>query len=75
MFSGCRLGGLALDCCDIFHQTYVLLRGRCFRMNSLYQERNDEMGKLALSMNDLPSATYSEMKLQVVICYSFSILI
>ncbi|VDM28318.1 unnamed protein product [Toxocara canis] len=58
-----------LNCCDIFVQTYVLLRGRRFLMKSLYQRSNDEMDKLVFYMNDMPNVIHNQIKFQVLVQY------
>ncbi|CAJ0601160.1 unnamed protein product [Cylicocyclus nassatus] len=49
MFSECYEGSVTLDCCRIFEPTFVMMRGRCFRLVDDYYQRDvDETFKLSL---------------------------
>jgi len=55
LFQACYYGRIRIKCCDYFSPTYVMLRGRCFRLKETYQEDQDEGGKLSLFVNRLRS--------------------
>ena len=44
-----------MDCCKVFKPVYVMLRGRCFQLTNFYQRDPDEVGKVSLYINLLPS--------------------
>ncbi|VDL79012.1 unnamed protein product [Nippostrongylus brasiliensis] len=49
MFQSCYAGSQTLDCCAIFEPTFVMMRGRCFRLiDNYYQQDVDETDKLTL---------------------------
>ncbi|KAI6171672.1 hypothetical protein M3Y98_00888300 [Aphelenchoides besseyi] len=64
MFSVCKHGSEIVRCCEIFSSHYVMLRGRCFRLNQLYQTDPDYQGRLYLGMNQLPSVLIEKNGLQ-----------
>jgi hypothetical protein len=43
-----------------------MLRGRCFRLDTLYQTDPDYQGRLYVGMNQLPSPLIEKKKVQVV---------
>lgn len=55
LFDRCYYGKHVLNCCDIFESSYVMLRGRCFRLKKFYQTDPDQYGRLLLSVKQLPS--------------------
>ncbi|KAH7696504.1 Protein DEL-7 [Aphelenchoides avenae] len=55
LFDRCYYGKHPLNCCDIFESTYVMLRGRCFRLKKFYQADPDIYGKLLMTVRQLPS--------------------
>ncbi|KAE9548829.1 hypothetical protein FO519_007965 [Halicephalobus sp. NKZ332] len=55
LFDSCYYGSETIDCCKAFKPVYVMLRGRCFQLTNFYQRDPDEVGKLSLSINLLPS--------------------
>lgn len=65
LFKTCKLGAEVVDCCEIFKPHYVMLRGRCFRLSSLFQSDPDYHGRLYMSMHQLPSAVIERNKRQV----------
>ncbi|CAJ0568558.1 unnamed protein product, partial [Mesorhabditis spiculigera] len=54
-FKQCTQGARDVNCCDIFEPTYVMLRGRCFKLKSYEQKDADELAKLRLFINNIPS--------------------
>ncbi|PIO68305.1 hypothetical protein TELCIR_09914 [Teladorsagia circumcincta] len=49
MFQSCYAGSQSLNCCAVFKPTYVMMRGRCFRLVDDYYQRDvDETDKLTL---------------------------
>lgn len=61
-----------MDCCKAFNPVYVMLRGRCFQLTNFYQKDPDEVGKLSLYINLLPSPVIDpeNVQSQVVIYIS-----
>ncbi|KAH7707511.1 Protein DEL-7 [Aphelenchoides avenae] len=55
LFEKCFYAKHPINCCDIFEQAYVMLRGRCFRLKKFYQNDPDQYGKLLLTMKQLRS--------------------
>ncbi|KAK6748832.1 hypothetical protein RB195_001451 [Necator americanus] len=52
MFQSCYAGSQNLECCEVFETTFVMMRGRCFRLiNNYYQTDVDETDKLTLYFN------------------------
>uniref|UniRef100_A0A915P998 Uncharacterized protein n=1 Tax=Meloidogyne floridensis TaxID=298350 RepID=A0A915P998_9BILA len=49
-------GKRRIPCCDIFRPTYVMLRGRCYRMRAFAQTEPDEAGKLTLFFKEMSSS-------------------
>nr|CAD2183459.1 unnamed protein product [Meloidogyne enterolobii] len=56
MFHSCMYGKRRIPCCDIFRPTYVMLRGRCYRMRAFAQTEPDEAGKLTLFFKEMSSS-------------------
>ncbi|VDL79011.1 unnamed protein product [Nippostrongylus brasiliensis] len=53
-FESCWAGSQVIDCCSIFRPTYVMLRGRCFRLMDGYNQTDvDETDKLSIHFNDV----------------------
>ncbi|VDP42302.1 unnamed protein product [Heligmosomoides polygyrus] len=49
MFQSCYAGSQDLDCCAVFQPTFVMMRGRCFRLiDDYYQQDYDETDRLTL---------------------------
>ncbi|KAK0399198.1 hypothetical protein QR680_002935 [Steinernema hermaphroditum] len=55
LIQSCSYGSYQFNCCDWFSPTYVMLRGRCFRMSGKYQVDEDEEGKLSFTIRRLLS--------------------
>ncbi|KAH7707770.1 Protein DEL-7 [Aphelenchoides avenae] len=55
MFDRCLYAGQKVNCCDIFEQSYEMLRGRCFRLKKLYQPYPERHGQLTIVLKQLPS--------------------
>uniref|UniRef100_A0AC35G563 Uncharacterized protein n=1 Tax=Panagrolaimus sp. PS1159 TaxID=55785 RepID=A0AC35G563_9BILA len=55
LFDGCFYGSETLQCCKVFKPVFVMLRGRCFQLTNFYQRDPDEVGKLSLYLNQIPS--------------------
>ncbi|KAH7707768.1 Protein DEL-7 [Aphelenchoides avenae] len=55
MFHRCLHAGRDINCCDIFEQSYVMLRGRCFKLKQFYQTHPDWHGQLTIWIKQLPS--------------------
>ncbi|CAI5448200.1 unnamed protein product [Caenorhabditis angaria] len=56
MFQTCYGGMNTYNCCDIFEPTYVMIRGRCFRLiDSYYQNDTDEVAKVSIYFNNMTS--------------------
>ncbi|KAH7722935.1 Protein DEL-7 [Aphelenchoides avenae] len=55
MFHKCEYGHHKVDCCDIFNSSYVMLRGRCFKLREFYQADPDHHGRLHIVVKQLPS--------------------
>ncbi|KAL6740019.1 hypothetical protein Aduo_013409 [Ancylostoma duodenale] len=52
MFHLCYAGSRDLDCCKVFEPTFVMMRGRCFRLiDSYYQTDVDETDRLSVFFN------------------------
>ncbi|KAI6226258.1 hypothetical protein M3Y99_01309400 [Aphelenchoides fujianensis] len=64
MFNTCKHGAERVPCCQLFTSHYVMLRGRCFRLNKLFQTDPDYQGRLYLGMNQLPSTLIEKNGLQ-----------
>ncbi|KAH7707240.1 Protein DEL-7 [Aphelenchoides avenae] len=64
LFHSCLYGTQHVRCCDIFEQSYVMLRGRCFRLKEFYQTEPDQEGKLVLLMEQLSSWVVEESGVQ-----------
>ncbi|KAH7696739.1 Protein DEL-7 [Aphelenchoides avenae] len=64
LFDRCYYGKHVLNCCDIFESSYVMLRGRCFRLKRFYQSDPDQYGRLLLSVKQLPSWLVDKSGLQ-----------
>ncbi|PIO61670.1 hypothetical protein TELCIR_16799 [Teladorsagia circumcincta] len=53
-FNSWWAGSRIVDCCDIFKPTYVMLRGRCFRLTDDYNQTDvDENDKLSIYINNV----------------------
>lgn len=65
LFEACFYGSRPIRCCDNFAPTYVMLRGRCFRLKEFYQFDPDEAGKLSLFFHKMPSPFVSVRGKQV----------
>ncbi|XGW31277.1 hypothetical protein V3C99_009882, partial [Haemonchus contortus] len=49
MFHSCFAASKALNCCEIFEPTYVMMRGRCHRLVDNYYQRDvDERDKMTM---------------------------
>ncbi|KAH7675912.1 Protein DEL-7, partial [Aphelenchoides avenae] len=55
LFDKCFYSSEKMDCCTMFRPTYVMLRGRCFRMIEFHQVDEDQHGKLKFEFKQLPS--------------------
>ncbi|KAI1708076.1 amiloride-sensitive sodium channel domain-containing protein [Ditylenchus destructor] len=64
LFQECHYGYQKLNCCDIVRPYYVMLRGRCFRIDNFTQTDPDVLGKLSISMNQLHSRLSERSGLQ-----------
>ncbi|KAK5978579.1 hypothetical protein GCK32_004970 [Trichostrongylus colubriformis] len=62
-FDTCWAGSQVLDCCEVFKPTYVMLRGRCFRLTDNYNQTDvDENSKLSIRLNNVQKGTLSGRK-------------
>uniref|UniRef100_A0A1I7S9N6 Sodium channel protein Nach n=1 Tax=Bursaphelenchus xylophilus TaxID=6326 RepID=A0A1I7S9N6_BURXY len=71
MFHSCFIGYDEFDCCEKFRPQYVMLRGKCFRMQQHFQTDPDYHGRVALQIKQLPSPIVESSKLQpqaVIFC-------
>lgn len=66
MFVNCKLGDRNISCCDVFEPAYVMTRGRCLRLKSVYQEDPDFHGWLVVTLKLLPSRLVSSDGFQVL---------
>jgi hypothetical protein len=70
---GCVVSGVQMNCCAIFEPSYVMRRGRCFSSVKLYQRNVDELGKIVLKMNHLPSTLAdlegNGIQVSFILCY------
>lgn len=55
LFERCSYGYYEAPCCDYFRPTYVLKRGRCFRLDEFYQKDEGDPGMFIIHMKNLPS--------------------
>ncbi|VDM63251.1 unnamed protein product [Angiostrongylus costaricensis] len=70
LFSACWGGSQSLDCCSIFEPTYVMLRGRCFRLLDNYNQTDfDEIDKLSVLFNTVQSTPISRKTQPQVVMY------
>ncbi|KAI1714492.1 amiloride-sensitive sodium channel domain-containing protein [Ditylenchus destructor] len=70
LFEACFYGKRPFRCCEHFSPSYVMLRGRCFRLRQFFQHDPDETGKLSLYFRQMPSPFVSiEGKQPQVIVY------
>ncbi|CAD5228038.1 unnamed protein product [Bursaphelenchus okinawaensis] len=60
LFYSCYIGYDRFDCCEKFTPQYVMLRGKCYRMEQHYQEAPDIHGRIALLIRQLPSPFVEE---------------
>ncbi|VDD96870.1 unnamed protein product [Enterobius vermicularis] len=56
IFLSCQQYSRDLNCCELFEFTYVMLRSRCLRLKTLYQEDVDETAKLTVWLRKVPSS-------------------
>ncbi|CAJ0930885.1 unnamed protein product, partial [Mesorhabditis belari] len=63
-FQQCTQGSLNANCCDIFSPTFVMLRGRCFKLNGYNQNDADELAKLRLFIKNIPSPLVNDNHFQ-----------
>ncbi|KJH41906.1 hypothetical protein DICVIV_12110 [Dictyocaulus viviparus] len=69
-FHSCWTGAYVLDCCKVFEPTYVMLRGRCFRLINNYNQHDvDEIGKLTVFLNTVPNVLEQKRSQPQVIMY------
>uniref|UniRef100_A0A0N4ZE46 Acid-sensing ion channel 1 n=1 Tax=Parastrongyloides trichosuri TaxID=131310 RepID=A0A0N4ZE46_PARTI len=54
-FQECYFGDIDKDCCEMFEEKFVLLRGKCFSMKMYNQTAPDEMDKLSLVLKPISS--------------------
>uniref|UniRef100_A0A914E4K6 Tc1-like transposase DDE domain-containing protein n=1 Tax=Acrobeloides nanus TaxID=290746 RepID=A0A914E4K6_9BILA len=68
----CSYGSEVINCCDIFLDYYMMLRGKCMRLRDFPQEDPDEVGKLTVMMARMhsPLADSTGLQLQSVIYIS-----
>uniref|UniRef100_A0A0N5BAZ0 Sodium channel protein Nach n=1 Tax=Strongyloides papillosus TaxID=174720 RepID=A0A0N5BAZ0_STREA len=68
-FEECSASDDLLDCCELFQPTFVLIRGRCYKLKKFYQVAPDEWNKLRLTLKALPSVFIdkNEFQEQIVI--------
>lgn len=72
MFHECWIGDKEYNCCDLFFQHYIMLRGRCFRMHSANQTSPGIYGELYLGIKNLPSlSTAGGMQVGTVYQYQY----
>ncbi|KAI6174375.1 hypothetical protein M3Y98_01183300 [Aphelenchoides besseyi] len=55
LFRSCYIGYDKFKCCERFQHQYVMLRGKCFRLQDFYQTEPDIFGKLLLLIRVMPS--------------------
>ncbi|VDD92311.1 unnamed protein product [Enterobius vermicularis] len=60
VFYQCYQSGVVLNCCDFFYFTYVMLRARCLRLGTVFQNDNEEVAKLSISFRNIPSPLCSK---------------
>jgi hypothetical protein len=49
LFQRCLYGYQEIECCDVFIPYYVMIRGRCMRLNhTFYQTDPADMGRIDL---------------------------
>ncbi|KAK6748831.1 hypothetical protein RB195_001450 [Necator americanus] len=66
-FESCWAGSRILECCSIFEPTYVMLRGRCFRLMDNYNQTDvDETDKLSIRFNNVQGTLSKKKAIQVV---------
>ncbi|RCN50028.1 hypothetical protein ANCCAN_03857 [Ancylostoma caninum] len=62
-FESCQAGSRILDCCSIFKPTYVMLRGRCFRLVDDYNQTDvDENDKLLIRFHAVQGSLAAKKK-------------
>lgn len=66
VFYQCYQSGVVLNCCDFFYFTYVMLRARCLRLGTVFQNDNEEVAKLSISFRNIPSPLCSKTFHQVI---------
>ncbi|KAI6216632.1 hypothetical protein M3Y99_01810000 [Aphelenchoides fujianensis] len=64
LFHSCYVGYEKFDCCERFQHQYVMLRGKCFRLQDFVQTEPDIFGKLLLLIRVLPSPLVEKRGLQ-----------
>ncbi|KAI6197828.1 hypothetical protein M3Y94_01271000 [Aphelenchoides besseyi] len=74
LFRACYIGYDKFNCCERFQHQYVMLRGKCFRLQDFYQTEPDIFGKLLLLIRVIPSplVEVSGLQPQVVVFISDS---
>lgn len=55
LFHSCYIGYEKINCCERFQHQYVMLRGKCFRLQDHFQKDPDVFGKLLLFIRQMPS--------------------
>ncbi|KAI6190925.1 1-Cys peroxiredoxin [Aphelenchoides bicaudatus] len=55
LFHSCYIGYQQFNCCERFEHQYVMLRGKCFRLQDHFQKDPDVFGKLLLFVRQMPS--------------------